>query len=62
MNNDGFLKEVREARRQRNDIFKVLKGKGNKSVLGTLSFTNKAEIKALPYTQQLRIFTISKNN
>lgn len=32
MNNDGYLKEIREARRQRNDIFKVLKGRGNKSV------------------------------
>lgn len=59
-----FLAEIREVRRQWNDIFRVLREKRNKPVHKnflpkTLPFKNKGEIKTFP-NKQLRMFVASK--
>lgn len=64
MINADFFTKMREAGRQWNNIFKVLKEKNLFTILYsvTLSYKNKGEIKIFPDKQQLRICVISRNS
>lgn len=62
---NDFLTEIREVRRQWNDIFRVPREKRNKpvhknSLSKILSLKNKGEIKTFP-NKQLRMFVASRN-
>lgn len=63
MINDDFFMKIREAGRQWNNVFKVLKETNLFTILypGTLSSKNKGKIKTFSDKQQQRICASSRN-